>query len=94
MSGVNQLEIEDALFEEVQSSCVALVPVTPSVYRAPRFSVTRPDANFVAQLIATAERLPQTRELRRATPADALSAYQSLAQSIRGMRPSTTRQTI
>jgi hypothetical protein len=32
-------------------------------------------SNFVAQLIATAEQLPQTRLYRRAAPADALTAY-------------------
>ena len=32
---------------------------------------------FVTQLIAAAEQLPQTRNLRRATPADAQSAYRA-----------------
>jgi hypothetical protein len=32
---------------------------------------------FVTHLIATAEQLPQTRNLRRATPADAQSAYRA-----------------
>jgi hypothetical protein len=36
---------------------------------------TRPNASFVTHLIATAEQAPQTRALRRATPADALGAY-------------------
>jgi hypothetical protein len=40
---------------------------------APR--LTRPDPTFLAQLIATAEQLPQTRLYRRAAPADALTAY-------------------
>lgn len=93
MSGVNQNDIEDGLFEEVESSGDALVPVGPSVYRAARLAIARPDANFVAQLIATAERLPQTRELRRAAPAEALSAYRSFKESIGVTRPST-RQTV
>jgi hypothetical protein len=93
MSGVNEHEIEDGLFVEVESSCAALVPVGPTIYQAARLAITRPDANFVAQLIATAERLPQTRELRRAAPADALSAYRSFQDIIREARPST-RQTI
>lgn len=93
MSGVNEHDIEDGLFVEVESSCDALVPVGPTVYQAASFAITRPDANFVAQLIATAERLPQTRELRRAAPGDALSAYRSLEKTIRGTR-SSTRQTI
>jgi hypothetical protein len=93
MSGVNQHEIEEGLFEKVESSCAALVPVAPTVYQATRFAIARPDANFVAHLIATAERLPQTRELRRAAPADALSAYRSFKESMRGRR-SSTRQTV
>jgi hypothetical protein len=93
MSSVNQHEIEDGFFEGVESSCHALVPVGRTVYQATRLAVARPDANFVAHLIATAERLPQTRELRRAAPADALSAYRSFKESIRGTRPST-RQTV
>jgi hypothetical protein len=38
----------------------------------------RPDTGFVTQLIATAEHVPQTCTLRRATPADALAAYRSV----------------
>ena len=38
-------------------------------------SEPRPTPTFLAQLIATAEQIPQTRSLRRATTADALSAY-------------------
>jgi hypothetical protein len=75
MSSVYEQEIEDGVFEDVQTPCVAVVPVTPTVYEAPKLAQTRPNANYVAQLIATAEQLPQTRNLRRAEPADALSAY-------------------
>ena len=35
----------------------------------------RPDPTFVTHLIATAEHAPQTRSLRRASPADAQTAY-------------------
>jgi hypothetical protein len=93
MSGVNEHQIEDGVFEDVEPSCAALVPVTATVYRAATFAVTRPNASFVTHLIATAEHVEQTRELRRAAPADALSAYRSSAQSIRELRVST-RQTI
>ena len=69
-------------------ACVALVPVVPTVHwsRVPEQSRSR--ADFVTQLIATAEHLPQTRCLRRATPADAKAAYgaqlqQSQAAGIR-----------
>jgi len=75
MSSVYQQEVEDGVFEDVEGPCVAVVSVTPTAYEAPRLAVTRPNANYVAQLIATAEQLPQTRNLRRAEPSDALSAY-------------------
>lgn len=40
-----------------------------------RYRATRPDAAFVAQLIATAQGLPQTCARRRADPAEAAYAY-------------------
>lgn len=57
-------------------ACATLVPLTPTDRRA-RITrqVTRPDPSFVAQLIATAAHLPQTRNLRRAAPSEAHSAY-------------------
>jgi hypothetical protein len=56
-------------------ACVALVPVVPRLHwsRVPDQPMSR--ADFVAQLIATAEYAPQTRSLRRASPADARAAY-------------------
>ncbi len=44
---------------------------------AVKWRIVRPDSSFVAHLIATAEQLPQTRRLRQAAPADAVSAYAS-----------------
>jgi hypothetical protein len=38
----------------------------------------RADPTFVTHLIATAEHVPQTCSLRRATPADAQAAYRSV----------------
>jgi hypothetical protein len=60
--------------------CTALVPMVPGLHRArlPGRPLSR--ADFVTQLIATAEHAPQTRVLRRASPADAQVAY--------GARPS------
>lgn len=52
----------------------ALVPID----HAEHISVlrpARPDASFVAHLIAMAEHAPQTRALRRATPAAARAMY-------------------
>jgi hypothetical protein len=89
MSSVYDLEVEDGVFEDVASPSVALVPVTPTAYCAPRPAVTRPDASFVTQLIATAEQLPQTCHLRRAAPADALSAYRAFEHRIKDARVST-----
>ena len=83
MSSVHQQEIEDGVFEDVESPCVELVPVTPTVYTTPKLAISRPSASFVAQLIATAEQDPQTRNLRRAAPADALSAYSARERQLR-----------
>jgi hypothetical protein len=59
---------------------VALVPLhSPPGRLAPIVPLARPDAPFVAQLIATAERTPQTRLLRRAAAADVHLAYRSAA---------------
>ncbi|WP_425989114.1 hypothetical protein [Afipia sp. DC4300-2b1] len=52
----------------------ALVPVEPPG-RMPAVRPARPDASFVTHLIAMAEQTPQTRTLRRATPADAHAVY-------------------
>jgi hypothetical protein len=65
--------------EGAKPACVALVPVVQSAQwtRTPGSQPSRPNSMFVTQLIATAEQLPQTRNLRRATPADAQSAYRA-----------------
>lgn len=89
MSSVYDVKVEDGVFEEVESPSAAMVPVEPALHYAPRLVVTRPDASFVTQLIATAEQLPQTRHLRRAAPADALSAYRAFERRIKDVRVST-----
>ena len=67
--------VDDGVPTDAKPACVALVPVVPTVHwsRVPEQSRSR--ADFVTQLIANAEHLPQTRCLRRATPADAKAAY-------------------
>lgn len=50
--------------------------VAPSPPRTIQRSA-RPDAAFVTHLIATANDAPQTRLLRRATPADAMTRYRA-----------------
>ena len=75
MSSVNEQEIEDGVFEDVAPPCVALVPLAQELTWARKIMLPRSDPSFVTQLIATAEQMPQTRNLRRATPEDAQSAY-------------------
>ena len=62
-----------------RSESTALVPLTPRIERRSRRRWYRfaPDPTFVAHLIAEAQRVPQARTLRRASPADAQSAYQT-----------------
>ncbi len=86
-------QVEDAVFEEVKPPCTALVPVAqPTQYAHTLRPLPRPDPSFMTQLIATAEHVPQTCQFRRATPADAVSAYRTpRPQAAAGSR---TRQTI
>jgi hypothetical protein len=70
---------------ETETRCVALVPVIPSAQwsQSPgrRWS---PNSIFVTQLIATADEPPQMRSMRRATLADARSAYNARPSLARG----------
>ncbi|THD68344.1 MAG: hypothetical protein E7813_10865 [Bradyrhizobium sp.] len=65
---------------EAKPACVALVPVVASAQWSPPpdLQLSRADPGFVTHLIATAEHVPQTCSLRRATPADAQAAYRSV----------------
>jgi hypothetical protein len=82
MSSVNEREIEDGVFEDVEPPCVALVPLAEELTWARKMPLPRPDPSFVTQLIATAEQMPQTCNLRRAAPADALSAYSTPRRAV------------
>jgi hypothetical protein len=73
---------------------VALVPVASAVPWSRAAYRPRTRADFIAQLIATAEQLPQTRTLRRASPADAKAAYGSLRQTPAQAPGLRTRQII
>jgi hypothetical protein len=55
----------------------ALVPTGSGAYR--RLSQPPCQAAFLAQLIATRDQLPQTRERRRVAPAQAVNAYRTAA---------------
>ena len=85
--------IEGGAREDAKPACTALVPLAEPVRwlnRLPRRAL--PDPTFVTQLIATAERFPQTRDLGRAEMTDALSAYRPApAVQCAGLR---TRQSI
>jgi hypothetical protein len=69
--------MDDAAFADAKPACRALVPQVFSTQWSgiPSQLVSRADPTFVAHLIATAEHVPQTRCLQRATPADAQTAY-------------------
>jgi hypothetical protein len=68
----------------------ALVPVTPAAVECSAMAANpRARADFVTHLIATATRLPQTRQRRRAAPKVALAAYRAL-----GQWPSETGKTV
>jgi hypothetical protein len=61
----------------------ALVPVAAMAQRTALAGQSRSlsEAPFLTHLIATAEQIPQTRTLRRATPAEAQAAYRSAPQN-------------
>lgn len=87
-------EILDGEFVNLdEPACVEMVPMTRSVDWSRRTATPRPDPTFLAQLIATADQAPQTRSLRRASPADAQTAY-GASQVGRCAAGSRTRQTI
>ncbi len=87
--------VEDGVVLDAKSDCVALVPVISSAQwshsASPQWSL--PSSIFVTQLIATAEQEPQVRGLRRATLADAQTAY-SANKNPRQGTGSRTRQII
>jgi hypothetical protein len=61
---------------DVPDRSQALVRVAPYEAGRPANSCSRlPAATFIAHLIATRERAPQTRQRRRAEPADATDVY-------------------
>jgi hypothetical protein len=65
---------------DARPPCFALVPVVASAQwsHLPNQQLSRADSSFVTHLIATAEHVPQTCSLRRATLADAQAAYRSV----------------
>lgn len=87
--------------DRIADPCRELVPVeglatnADDVIDAVPLRSARPDPSFVTHLIAIAERCPQTRVLRRASPQDAMAAYRSAdAKSHAEPAGGTTRQNI
>jgi hypothetical protein len=67
---------------DAKPPCVALVPMVTAAQwsQISGSQLSLSNSTFVAHLIATAEHVPQTRSLRRATPTDALTAYSTTNQ--------------
>jgi hypothetical protein len=60
----------------------ALIPLAPNEDRQPLLlGAGRASADFIAHLIATSEKLPQTRVRRRAEPEEAAAAYGALGHA-------------
>jgi hypothetical protein len=66
---------------------VALVPLATD--RREHSAGGRPNADFIAHLIAIKEQAPQTRERRRAEPDEAIAAY-----GARDCRPASTGRVV
>lgn len=76
MTGAGHQEvIIEAEAVDIPAASVELVPLSACADVRPKLPLNRPDASFVAQLIATAEHAPQTCSLRRGSHADAQAAY-------------------
>lgn len=84
---------DDGLFADAKPASVALVPrvVSAQWSGVPSQIMSRADPTFVTHLIATAEHVPQTCSLRRATPADAQTAYGAGRHQISGTGKKTQR---
>ena len=78
-NGRPEQPVDDGVVADAKPACVALVPVIASAQwsQSSGLQPSRPNSIFVTHLIATAEQVPQTRSLRRATPADAQTAYRA-----------------
>jgi len=74
--GRSETIIDAEVVGDASSTSFALVPLAAHTDRAPIVPLMRPDPSFVAQLIATADQAPQTRDLRRGSYADAQAAYE------------------
>jgi hypothetical protein len=78
--------MDDGVLADAKPPCVALVPMVTAAKwsQVSSSQLSLSNSTFVAHLIATAEHVPQTRSLRRATPADAQSAYSTNQHRLQG----------
>ena len=78
--------MDDGALPDAAPASVALVPMVASAQRSQPLirPLSRPSSIFVTHLIATAAQAPQTRSLRRATPADAQTAYRANQHQVPG----------
>ena len=75
------------------SSSKALVRLVSDNSDTRPHAVQMPSASaFVAQLIASARRLPQARDRRRADPGEVIAAYQATVQRIRDLNEAEARR--
>jgi hypothetical protein len=97
MSGNDQEEDAsgDAIVPKAKAAArTDLVPLSTPVERSAGFRQGwSPNPMFVTQLIATADHAPQTRSLRRASFADARTAYRASESPVRALG-TRTRQII
>ncbi len=84
---------DDGVFADAKPASVALVTQVVSTQWSgvPNQILSHADPTFVTHLIATAEHVPQTCSLRRATPADAQTAYGAGEHPISGTGKKTQR---
>lgn len=83
-------DTRSAIDETIATPCTALTVLRPTTERVTQLRVLpRTDPSFLTHLIATEQHSPQTRTLRRASSADALTAYRATAD--RGQAPASLR---
>jgi hypothetical protein len=83
-NGREQTATDEGAVPEAKPTCTALVPLTsPARWSQGLRRRWSPDPKFLTHLIATAEHAPQTRSLRRASFADAKTAYRAGQSSLR-----------
>jgi hypothetical protein len=82
-TGVDKTGVDKGAGSGMKSDCVALVPVAASGQWSRNHRRWSPNSTFVTHLIATAEHVPQTCGLRRASPADARTAYNARQSPVR-----------